>query len=262
MARDLTSVQSLVVEFVGLPGVGKSHATRLVAARLAAVGTPARSSALRINHEFGTCRRVLYKSGLCAAEAVGRPGRALRVGRSLVRSGQQSRVDIAMLSCNWFFLIGLLRRARRRPVVELMDQGIFQLLWSIGFAGGKRAIRDCSSTLLEGPAHAVLMPDVVVVVEAPLGLIDARLASRGSRAGRVDRMKPTQRHAAHVRGAELLAEVLSEDVGLIGGASGPLRRRVRNGDPDELDADVATLVDELASLAGLMRDGGAAHVLR
>ena len=249
MAGHLTSAQPLVVEFVGLPGVGKSHATRLVAARLAAVGTPARSSALRINHELGRWRRVLYKSGICAAEALGRPGRAARVGRALIGSGQQSRLDVVRFLYNWLFLVGLLRRARTRPVVELLDEGIYQLLWSIGFAGSERVIRDCSSTFLKGPAPAVPMPDVVVVVEAPLGLILARLASRKSRAGRLDRMEAAERQAALVRGADLLTELLSENVSLGGEVSGPLLRRVRNGGSAELDADVAALVDELVSLA-------------
>jgi hypothetical protein len=249
VAGDLTAAQPLVVEFVGLPGVGKSHATRLVATRLAAAGTPTRSSALRVNHELGRCRRVLYKSAVAAAEALSRPGRASRVGRTLVRSGQQSRVDVIRLSYNGLFLVGLLRRARTRPVVELLDEGIFQLLWSIGFAGDERVIRDCSSILLGREAHGVPMPDVVVVVEAPLGLIEARLALRGSRVARADRMEATQRHAALVRGAHLLAEILSDDAGLVGGVSGPLLRRIRNGDPNELDADVDTLVAELASLA-------------
>jgi hypothetical protein len=246
VAGHLTSTQALVVEFVGLPGVGKSHATRLVAARLAAVGTPARSSALRINHELGRSRRVLYKSGICAVEALGRPGCAARVGRALIESGQQSRVDVLRLLYNWLFLVGLVRRARTRPVVELLDEGIYQLLWSIGFAGGERVIRDHSSTFLTGPPSAVAMPDIVVVVEAPLGLVQQRLASRTSRAGRLDRMEGAERQAALVRGADLLNELLS---GLGGEASGPLLRRVRNGESGQLEADVAALVDELASLA-------------
>lgn len=239
----------LVVEFLGLPGVGKSHATWLVAARLGAVGTPVRSAGLRVNHELNAWRRVLSKSGVCAREALGRPRRALRVGRAVFRTGQRRRVDAVRLWYNWLFLAGLLRRARTRPVVELLDEGIFQLLWSIAFTGGERIIRDCSSTLLSGAAVAVLMPDVVVVVEAPLEVVQMRLASRGSRAGRVDRMMDAERRAALVRGVDLLAEVLSEEVGLIGGASGPLLRRVRNASSEELDADVDALVDELASLA-------------
>jgi hypothetical protein len=249
VAGHLTLAEPLVVEFVGLPGVGKSHATRLVAAGLAAVGTPARSSALRINHELGRSRRVLLKAGMCAVEALGRPRRAARVGRALIRSGQQSRVDVLRLLYNWLFLVGLLRRARTRPVVELMDEGIYQLLWSIGFAGDERVIRDNSSTFLEGPPSAMPMPDVVVVVEAPLELIQARLASRKSRAGRVDRMDDAERQAALLRGADLLNELLSENVGPGGEVSGPLLRRVRNGGAGQLEADVAALVDELASLA-------------
>jgi len=104
-------------------------------------------------------------------------------------------------------------------------------------------------TFLMGPPSEVLLPDVVVVVEAPLGLIQARLASRKARAGRLDRMEGAERQAALVRGADLLNELLSENVGLGGEASGPLLRRVRNGGAGQLEADVAALVDELASLA-------------
>jgi hypothetical protein len=241
MAGHLSSAQPLVVEFVGLPGVGKSHATRLVAAGLAAAGTPTRSSALRINHEHGRSRRVLSKSSICALEALSHPRRAARVGRTLIGSDQQSRVDVLRLLYNWLFLVGLLRRARTQPVVELLDEGIYQLQWSIGFAGGERVLADLSSTFLDGPP----MPDVVVVVEAPLEVIQTRLASRRSRAGRLDRMDEAERQAALVRGADLLNELLS---GLGGEGYGPLLRRIRNGgSDDQLAADVAALVDDLAS---------------
>jgi hypothetical protein len=186
---------------------------------------------------------VLQKSGICAAEALGRPRRAASVGRALIGSGQQSRLDVVRLLYNWLFLVGLLRRARTRPVVELLDEGIYQLLWSIGFAGNERVIREHSSAFLGVP-----MPDVVVVVEAPLELIEARLASRKSRAGRLDRMEGTERQAALLRGADLLNELLTE-LAPDGEVSSPLLRRVRNGGAGELEAAVAALVDELASLA-------------
>jgi hypothetical protein len=247
VARPLTAPRPLVVEFVGLPGVGKSHLTRVVARRLAAVGTPVRSPALRVNHELGTFRRVLYKFGVSAAEMLRRPGYAVHIGRELMRSGQQRRVDVVRLSYNWFFLVGLLRRARSQPIVELLDEGTVQLLWSIGFDGDERAMHERSSNLLSG--SALPMPDVVVVVEAPLVLIQSRLESRRSRAGRLDRMESAQRQAALVRGTRLLGEVLSEEVGVLGNTSGPLLRRVRNGNAVEFRADVDALVAELASLA-------------
>jgi len=253
VARPLTAAHPLVVEFVGLPGVGKSHLTRLVARRLAAAGTPVRSPALRVNHELGTFRRVLYKFGVSAEQMLRRPGYAVHVGRELIRSGQQRPVDVVRLSYNWLFLVGLLRRARSQPIVELMDEGTVQLLWSIGFAGDDHAIHQRSSNLLSG--SALPMPDVVVVVEAPLGLIQTRLESRRSRAGRLDRMESAQRHAALVRGTRLLGEVLSEEVGVLGSASGPVLRRVRNGNAVEFRADVDALVAELALLARRPRPG-------
>jgi hypothetical protein len=124
VAGDLAPARNIVVEFIGLPGVGKSHAARLVAGRLAANGIPVGSVALRVNHELRPTRRVLYKLGLCAGEMLQRPGSSLRVGRALIRSRQRSRVDVARLSYNCLFLVGLLRRARARPAVEMLDEGI------------------------------------------------------------------------------------------------------------------------------------------
>jgi hypothetical protein len=250
LAVHLTLPRSVVVEFFGLPGVGKSHAARLVAARLAASGVPVRSAGLRINHELSSWQRVLSKSGIGAVEALGQPSLAFRAGQTLASTAQQPRLNAVRLFYNWLFLSGLLRRARTRPVVELLDEGIFQFLWTIGLHGNDDSIRKFTTVLLDGAEPTVSMPDVVVVVEAPIATVEALLASRGSRDGRVDRMVGSERRAALVHGLDLLAEVLSEEVGLIGGASGTTLRSVDNATPEALERDVDALAAELASLAG------------
>lgn len=247
MAASLSAGQTLVVEFVGLPGVGKSHAARLVGAGLEAAGIPVSSAALRVNHELGTLRRVVYKSGIGAGEMLRHPTSPVRVGRALIRSRQQSRFDVARLSYNWFFLVGLLRRARARPGVELLDEGTVQQLWSIAFAGGEDVIRDCSRELLEASPTAQPLPDVVVLVEAPIGLVESRVEARRSRAGRLDRMERAERRPALVRGARLFDELLADDGGLLRPSSAPRLRRLRNADARELGADVDALVDELVT---------------
>lgn len=161
-------MRPLVVEFLGLPGVGKSHAARLVAARLAARGMPVQSTALRINEGLGAWQRRRAKGRLVAAEAIGRPRNTVRVVRAVARSRQRARLDLARLTYNWLFVTRLLRRARSRPSIELLDEGIFQLLWSIGFAGAERSIRECSILLQRRPA-VVCMPHMVVLVEAEIG---------------------------------------------------------------------------------------------
>jgi hypothetical protein len=157
-------------------------------------------------------------------------------------------LDVVRLLYNWLVLEGLVRQARNRRGVELLDEGLFQILWSVGFAGRERVIRDFISTLANGATGSVPMPDVLVVVEAPLDVIVRRLTVRAARTGRVDRMNETERRAALLRGADLLAEVLSEEVGLVGSRSGPVLRRVRADDPEDLGADVEALASEVASL--------------
>jgi hypothetical protein len=243
MAASLSAGQTLVVEFVGLPGVGKSHAARLVGARLEAAGIPVGSAALRVNHELGTTRRVLYKFGIGAGEMLRHPTSPTRVGRALIRSRQQSRFDVVRLSYNWFFLVGLLRRVRKRPGVELLDEGTVQQLWSIAFAGGEDTIRECSTELLEASPTARPLPDVVVLVEAPIGLVESRVKARRSRAGRLDRMELAERQPALVRGSRLFDELLAAD----GPSSASRLRRVRNADAREFGADIDALVDELVT---------------
>lgn len=211
-------------------------------------GTPVRSAALTINEELGAWRRRLSKGGLCAAEAIARPRTTFRVLRALLRSGQRAPIDVVRLSYNWLFVSRLLRRAHARPEIELLDEGIFQLLWSIGFAGAEQSIRECAALLQRGP-KTVCLPHVVVLVEARPEQVQARLAARRSRNGRLDRMAADEHAAALQRGVDMLAEVLSERVALVRPASGIVLRRVRNGAADELDADVDSLVDELAALA-------------
>ena len=247
MAPALSAGQTLVVEFVGLPGVGKSHAARLVGARLEAAGIPVGSAALRVNHELGTIRRVLYKFGIGAGEMLRHPTSPVRVGHALIRSRQQSRFDVVRLSYNWFFLLGLLRRVRAQPGVELLDEGTVQQLWSIAFAGGEEAIRECSREMLEASPTARPLPDVVVHVEAPIGLVESRVKARGSRAGRLDRMELAERQPALVRGLRLFDELLAADDGLVRPSSASRLRRLRNADAREFRADIDALVDELVT---------------
>jgi len=246
VARDLSARQPVVVECLGLPGVGKSHVTRLLAARLATTGVPAGSALLSINHDYGRWRRIVRKSGMGAVEVTRAPRRALRVARMLMRSGQQSRVDVVRLAYNWFVYAALVRRARSQPRVELLDEGLFQLLWSAGFAGRDRAIHDCAAALVETNGAT---PDVVVLVEAPVNAILNRLERRSSGGARIDRMTIGVRHAALDRGAGLLAEVLSEKRALFGSAATPIVRTIRNEGAEALDADIDALARELASLA-------------
>lgn len=248
MAHDLTPGSCLLVEFVGLPGVGKSHATRCLAARLADAGIATRSSALTLHEELPSPFRILRKSASCAAQVMRRPGPSWRVVRTLARTGQRRRLDVLQLAYNWLARIDLVQRARTSPGVELLDEGPFQLLWSVGLQGREDAIRTWGSTLAE-TAPIGFVPDVVVVVHAPLEVIEARLSTRGRRAGRADRMDVTQRKAALSHGANLLAEIVSAAPALMHAGSGPMLRSVRNADPEEFAADVDELAQDLASQA-------------
>lgn len=242
--------ESLVVEFFGIPGVGKSHVARIVAAQLAATGTPTRSAALTINNDLAAWRRITTKCIACVAELLRHPRRSWRVTDTFRRTDQTRRKDVARLSFNWLALSALVRRARTRPSVELLDEGAFQILWAAGLTGREGAIGTCAPLLRINGRSGPPVPDVVVLVEAPLEMVYSRLTLRKSRLARIDRMSARDQTTALLRGQGLVTEILADEIGLVDRSSAPALRRVRNDRAETLDTDVNELVRELVSLMG------------
>lgn len=166
----------MVVEFFGLPGVGKSTTARHVAERLAARGVPVERSPHVLSHDSGKAERFVGKGMILAAELAHRPFHACRAARAIAATRQRTAADLGRTFANWLYVGALLRRGARAADVRLLEQGLAQALWSVGFSAGHVAWADVISQ------HDVLpvAPDLVVFVQADLDTIRDRLTSRGA----------------------------------------------------------------------------------
>ena len=129
-----------VVEFVGLPGAGKSALSREVAALLRAKGLIVSEPTRRLD-QLGMAWRTLAKVGYGIGGAVAAPRTGARWMRTFNTMRQRSLADTGRVALNWFFLAGLSRGLAHRPGVHLLDQGIFQGLWSAGYAARDGALQ-------------------------------------------------------------------------------------------------------------------------
>lgn len=194
----------VIIEFFGLPGAGKSVVAAELVEALRADGDPAYLASSVTGPDARTGLRYLRKGVEILGVLLRRPRASFVLLYSLHRSGQRSTVQTLKRWADFMVAQGLMISSRS-PGSVILDQGILQAIWSIGLQGD-----------LKGPLDSLVanrldwrLPDVVVVVQAPIDEIVARLVSRPSRHSRLQ--DDISAAAASMEGAQrLMSEVLDE----------------------------------------------------
>lgn len=207
---------SLVVEFCGLPGAGKSYLVREVLASTAGGDIDIRLPTEAIGPDVPGVRRIGRKLRLVTGETLRQPVLSVNTMRGIVGSGQGGVSPISSRWVQWMATQRLMAVARSTPGVHLFDEGVTQALWSLGLRG------DPSTTLaaLRRTVGRWEHPDHIVVLDLPIELIDRRLSERASRHSRLQDVTDAEtRRAELAKGKELLerlvdwwVEVLPSDV--------------------------------------------------
>ena len=204
----------LVVEFVGLPGAGKSALSQRVADLLRAEGLIVSEPTRRLDR-LGVTWRTLAKVGYGIGGAVASPQTGARWVRTFNNMRQRSLADTGRVTLNWFFLAGLTRGLAHRPGVHLLDQGIFQGLWSAGYAAREGALqgREVVTAVREALPPRIL----VIVVETSPATLRRRLFARLGGDSRLERDLATDgsagslgRAVAALNGMQELLELLEQ----------------------------------------------------
>ena len=198
MSTERRLPRSIVVEFCGLPGAGKTSLSSAVEQEWdGLVSRPTR----RIAPDVPAGRRLSRKLGLVAAEATRRPLLEARVAHRIARSEQPGAGEAAKRWVQWASTQSLMSRARRAPGVHVFDEGVLQALWSLALRG------DPAATLntLTGSGGRWSAPDLVIVVDPPVELLVRRLRDRASEHSRLQRLADDEELRAElVRGRSLL----------------------------------------------------------
>ena len=148
----------IIVEGIGLPGVGKSTLLHQAADMLRARGYPVSEESYRIGHDTGAPGRQLAKVLLAVGAVLRHPWRALSSLAWIRRSRQHSLHDFLRVTLNWFYINGLFEQQLQHPGIHCFDEGLFQACWSIGYRAGNPA------TLTEAPGRLFTMPTVMLIV--------------------------------------------------------------------------------------------------
>lgn len=222
----------MLVEFLGLPGVGKSTLARDVAARLTAQGVPAKAA---FTQGSGLVDRLTHKAAFVVREICARPVGAMTTLKAVAATRQQTRQDFGRMAFNLLFARYLLQRDRPPDCVVLLEQGIGQAFLSLGLRAKVDSWADATSCL---PA-AMPVPDMLVLVEADLDTVTDRLAARPGQASRIE------------TGADIDRELLARFEALLPIVQRMLQRRhvpivtVANNRPEDRKAAATLVVDRI-----------------
>jgi hypothetical protein len=243
----------VLVEFCGLPGVGKTTLAAHAARELAARGLPV--SVISDPCEALDCPPITRtrKVGHSLRTVLLHPGAALGWLGVVLRSRQRTTLDLARVLHRWLFLTDL--AARRWSGIRVHDQGVLQALWSMLYRSG----------VGDGPDPAVcerlsrLVPECVVVarVHTDATAWRERLAGRAphSRLERTRSEGDGEAELAHVE------ECMDRAVACIRVLAAEHGRAIElvevdNSDPDGWRACVGPIVEAAARAYGQPADSG------
>jgi hypothetical protein len=239
-----TQRRSAVIEFIGLPGVGKSTLSHRVADILQQRGWRVEQPTYSVDHEMRVWQRLLLKLRLVTAEAVFHPAGAVRSLRAILATRQASAGDVIRLTVNWLFMSSLLRETERRAGVHIFDEGQVNALWSIGFSA--RSVS--TAGILTGLARRRSTPVVVALIEADIAAVRARLDLRKNGKSRLERTGPAD--DAWERARRALQQVKATLQMLTNEGADIQVVAVRNRGPEDLDALANSLAAAFEELLG------------
>ena len=175
----------IYVEFVGLPGAGKSVASRHVAELLRSAGFAVTEPTYRLDHVVRPIGRRVRKAWYALRGLLTEPREGGFWTQVLWQSRQPSIGRLIAEAMNWFYLMATVRRKTLEPGIHLFDQGLCQAIFSIAYEASCTDITSHAS--LVRLASSLPSHSVIIVVEASLGTISSRLRSRPGLASRVER---------------------------------------------------------------------------
>jgi len=227
----------VVVEFIGLPGSGKSTIAHAVADLLRLRGAAVSEPTWRNDHASRQPSRTLRKAALALAASARDPRRAGDVVQWIAESAQPTMRERMMLTLNALYVAEAASRCAQMPGIHIFDQGLLQQLWSLLYQAGNSEDAElrCARQLAACGTRVH-----VVVVDAPLGTLTERLAARSEGASRLERhLRQSGAHAALPRAVsaqrrvEAFADALSANGAIrlfrvSGAGDHPLRETARS----------------------------------
>jgi hypothetical protein len=234
---------SIIVEFVGMPGSGKSTLAHATAELLRARGLPVWEPTYAMDHQTPHGPRQLRKLSHAVSALLTRRRSAVAFAAAALRSGQRHPGELGAVMVNWWYLLDVHRRAMVTPGVHLLDQGLLQALWSLGYGARhpKAAFDNAPTMLPRSPRYMVV--SLRVATETAL----ERVRARPNGESRVDREVSAGRGELALARARTMADSVDGLADRLASEGVLTVAQFDNEGADVLSSNASALADRLAS---------------
>jgi len=177
------------VEFFGLPGIGKTTTSSLLAERLQQCGFIVDEA--RIAHEKRTLiGRQIHRIGLILPRLIDREFRSIvvRIARFVAQGGQETPIDLVRVTWNLCGVAAYIMDGRSKSnSITILDQGLLQAFFSVLLKSRHKKTSEDWLDILS----AIGVDDIVFVdLRGEIDLAQDRLRIRGDRSSRLQRAIP------------------------------------------------------------------------
>jgi len=236
---DENEVAAMLIEFLGLPGAGKSTLSHNVAHLLSERGYTVDEATYEVDHDLGTFQRILVKLSGVASYVCRNPIHAANDVARILAAQQETLADARRSIFNWLFINSIVSQAHAGKRIVILDQGLAQAVWSVGLAARRQAWLDLC---LDTPHRKVPKPDLIVAVKAKTQTVCARLRSREKRISRIDHLGSNLAilRRAHDHVDAIVQAYGSAAVSVLG---------VENDTPKDLSLNARRVVDAVVALS-------------
>lgn len=194
------------IEFVGLPGSGKTTLSHFAAEILRGQGTAVLEPTYTVNNEMRTVQRYLTKSWYCTRLSWLRPGSALQWFLLIVASRQKTFIDFVSMVINCFFILEIYRHHSRHKGICFLDQGICQAIVSLSYSS--RMDNFIESRLFRPINIMSTLVFRIIHIETDVKTIVRRLEKRKQKQSRLERKKNSADFKEIIRSEERKIELL------------------------------------------------------
>jgi thymidylate kinase len=171
-----------VIEFLGVPGVGKTTLARRLAAELCSHGCRAAFIGMDSPAELGRRAKLLRHLGQIAPYLIAEPRQASRSLALLRHFPQPGLAESLSRLRYWLRTVALARHGARTAEAAILDQGYFQGLFSWALP-----CRDFDPAVLPAVLEVIPRPELLVVLTASPEVVRARLRGRNAMHRKIDR---------------------------------------------------------------------------
>jgi thymidylate kinase len=185
------------IEFIGLPGSGKTTLSHRAAEILNEKGTAVLEPTYSINNEMRTIQRYLIKSWYSIKLAWLRPAWALYWFLFIVQSSQKTLQDFVSTIINCFFILEIYRHHRLYNDICFLDQGICQALLSLSYNSKRENLME--RKFVSAMDFLSTLGFRIIYIETDVDTIVQRLEKRHKKQSRLELRKNTSDFVEIVR---------------------------------------------------------------